>query len=573
MDVSQTTFTNLISSADTQYIIPNWQRRYSWADKEWSDIWRDLIQLHDSIQQGSSATNEHFLGSLVVKTAEHKVGQSMRLIVIDGQQRLTTLLIIAGAIREAALRSKDGSLAEKIEDVYLMNKHADDEEHRHKLFPSYADRHAFDSVLRGAKLTETDSRTQIAKAHKFFYKRINQLRDIDLRALLNTMGFQFRMVIIRLDATDNPKRIFETLNYRGKSLEPSDLVRNYIMMILPEKEANKIHREQWIPMEDNLSGESSLKTAENVSDFFRHFIIPRTKEPMKREMVYESMRNIFDGMTTSQQLDYLREASHSSEFYGRILKPSLESEVSIRRGLERIRRLRIGVAHPFLLRVYNAYEGEHLSKSQFEEILLWIESYFIRRLASGFSTHPFTGLFAWLSQDSLDGIYSHAKKYMLSKDETKARWPTDKEFREIFPHFPLYTELKDRCRFILETLEVDFGHPERPNLANLTVEHIMPQHPSPEWKRSLGSGWEEIHRKYVHTIGNLTLIDGSRNTSISELPYKDKVEKWYSESNVAMTKQLTQRWSGWGPDQIRERSEILTRKALRLWPRPKISID
>lgn len=566
-DVTEASFNEIITPSRIQFIIPIWQRTYSWEEQQWIDLWDDIMDLNEKLQKGETA--QHFMGPIVLKTQEQKVGGITRFVLIDGQQRLTTLLLICALIRDRAKEHpKNDSLITEIEGDFLFNGHAKKVEDKPKLCPTEADCTFFDLIMNGQPLPQSD-RNQLHAAYAFFdsaFKKDNTRFDLD--GLLDCIR-GLRMVTIRLEENDNPNRIFETLNFRGKELAQSDLVRNFFMMSIKEPtNADNIYMQIWYPMQQSL-GQNTLERIQNLETFFRHYVVMRDQAVIKEDKIYSKIRGPLKNANEAQITSELKAISEVSKFYEKLLYPIHENTPNIRKGIERLNRLKIGVHYPFLIKVYKSFTAGTVTEQSFCSVLKTIESYVIRRLFSKLPTHSLNRLFADLCKLPETNIENALVNNLAQKENWAAQyWPKDAELKEKFHTLPLYKMSLDKCRFILETLEEDFQHPEPVSLNNLSIEHIMPETLDSDWQAYLGKDWKNIYDNYIHTIGNLTLIAPSPNSSIQNELFMDKKRDWYSLSNISLTKEVNQKWTDWKDLQIRERADILADRAIRIWPRP-----
>ncbi len=566
MQVAEVNFNGVISPAGTQFVIPNWQRLYSWEEKEWNDLWEDLVNLYEKVSQGQQV--EHFLGPIVVKTLEEKVGEITRRMVIDGQQRLTTLLVICAILRNMALAAKNEKLAKEIEGTILFNEYAKKPEDKPKLRATEADRKALSSIVDGEPESSFDGGSQLSRAYWFFKYRLHANQEkYNIEGLLDLIR-KLKIVTINLGEQDNPNRIFETLNFRGKELGQVDLIRNYFMMGLGGGSlADKTYQSLWYPMQEGL-GSNTVERIENLEDFLRHYAVMNKQAFVRADRVYGEIRERLRYANEQEMLSELKTITDHAGYYGRLLFPkSRETSPRIRRGIERLNRLDVGVTYPFLLKVYRSYESHLLAEQDVCGILTTIESYFIRRSVRGMPTHSLNRFFASLCSLPDSSLLNTLQTVLVTNMPWQAQyWPSDDEFREAIVNTPIYWNT-DRCRLILETLEQSFGHPEHLNFETLTIEHIMPETLSEEWKEHLGSSWEQVFNKYVHNLGNLTLIAGEKNSALSNELLSTKREKWYKLSNVELTKEIVKRWDSWAETEILERSHLLADRAVKIWPR------
>lgn len=567
MDVNEVYFNALISQSGIQFVVPIWQRLYSWYTEEWEDLWNDLMDLYKKIYE-DNVQAEHFLGSIVVKPVEWKVGAMQRLTLIDGQQRLVTLLVLCTLLRNISKESeKYNDLVEEIEDHFLLNKFQKKPKDRLKLCPTQADYIVFNQIINGTAEEELGYESQLRWAYSFFAKKLEENKDkYEIKKLFDVVR-RLKMVVIKLDPNDNPNRIFETLNYRGKELAQADLVRNFFIMVIEnEVRANQIYETVWLPMQQNL-GANTQERIKNLERFLRHYVVMSECDFIKEDKVYAKIRGRLRYADEDNVISELKKIKKHSQYYERLLDPSKEENPQIRRRIERLKRLGIGVYYPFLLKVYRAFKWDStVSEDNFCNILITIESYLVRRFFLQRPTHSLNRLFATLCELKEDTIVTSLQKKLAEKESWSAQyWPRDKEFTESFQTLPIYVESPRRCRFILEVLEESNGHPEKLMLEELTIEHIMP--------RTLDEDWEKLkdreeRTRYLHSIGNLTLIAMDPNRDLSNKLFPEKKKEWYIHSNVELTKEICGRWDKWTLAGIEERANVLAGKAIKIWPGP-----
>ncbi len=524
------------------------------------------MDLYEKMQKREPA--QHFMGPVVLKTQEQKIGGITRWVIIDGQQRFTTLLLLCALIRDKAQAASNISLAKEIEGDILYNQFAKNVEDKPKLCPTEADSSSFNAIVSGKASSEFESSSQLYSGYYFFNYSLNENKEkISLDSLLDCIR-ALKFVTIRLEETDNPNRIFETLNFRGKDLAQSDLVRNFFMMSISDpSKADQIYRQVWFPMQQSL-GDSTPERTKNLETFFRHYIVMRDQVVIKESRIYPKIRGPLKNARENEVVAELQTIRNYSRLYEKLLFPKREPNLVIRKGIERLNRLNVGVSYPFLTKVYKAFADGVITEASYCSILNTIESYVIRRFFSKLPTHSLNRLFAELCKLPNQNLEGAVIKVLSDKENWAAQyWPKDSEFKTQILTQPLYMMAYDKCRFILETLEESFNHPEEVILSNLSVEHILPETLDADWQAYLGKEWETTYDKYVHTLGNLTLIAPSPNSSLqNELFAKKKID-WYLRSNVSLTKELCQN-SDWKEKEIIERGNILADKAIKIWPRP-----
>ena len=576
MDVNEVSFNALVSQSGIQFVVPIWQRLYSWYTEEWEDLWNDIMDLYKKAHE-ENVRGEHFLGPIVVKSLEWKVGAMQRLTLIDGQQRLATLLLLCALVRNLSKESEEyEDLVDEIEDHFLMNKYQKESKDRLKLCPTQADYIVFNQIVNGAAEEELAYESLLRWAYRYFAKKLEEDKDkYEIKKLFDVIR-RLKIVMIKLDPDDNPNRIFETLNYRGKELGQSDLVRNFFMMAArDELRANQIYETDWLPMQQGL-GKNTQERIKNLEKFLRHYVVMTEHSFVKEDKVYAKIQGRLRYANEEDVISELKTIKKHSEFYTRLLEPSQEANPNIRSGLERLKRLGIGVYYPLLLKAYRAFELDStLTEEDFCKTLRIIESYLVRRFFLKRPTHSLNRLFATLcgihEEDLVDSIWS---KLAEKKSWTAQYWPRDKEFAESFQTFPIYVESRRRSRFVLEILEESYGHPEKLRMEELTIEHVMPETLNDDWKRYLGEDWEKLRdtdvlTRYLHSIGNLTLIAGPPNSALQNKLFPEKKKDWYEHTNVELTKEIWRRWDKWSLTEIEERANILAEKAIEIWPGPR----
>jgi hypothetical protein len=342
-----------------------------------------------------------------------------------------------------------------------------------------------------------------------------------------------------------------------------------MMTVRDEGRTLELYSSLWLPMQQSL-GSSTKERLKNLEEFLRHYVVMTLEDFVKEDQVYEEFQKRLRFKNEDERISELRALKKYSGYYGRLLYPEREPNSRIRKGIDRLNKLSVGVAYPFLLKAYTWYERSDptISGSEFCEILTTIESFVVRRLFHKLPTHSLNRVFASLcTLDSKDLSHSLSKR-LASKQSWQAQyWPKDEDFRQDIETFDLYAK-PGTCKFILGSLEESIGHPEPVKLNHLTIEHIMPEKLSEAWRGYLGLHAEEIHSSRVHTLPNLTLVAGPPNSGLQNLLFEKKRTKWYTKSNVSLTKEVARKWKSWKESQMKERASLLTERAMALWPYP-----
>ncbi|HZY89612.1 MAG TPA: DUF262 domain-containing protein [Gemmataceae bacterium] len=541
MHANQTDVQRILGNVQ-QYVIPLFQRLYSWKPQQWTTLWQDLVELCDD-----EKPRNHFIGSIVTMPSKSVPEGVTKFILIDGQQRLTTLLVLLAAIRDKA-RKQSGNLANQVEDLLLKNRHQDGND-VYKLLPTQADREGFFTIMDGKTPPKEG---QIAKAYEFFEKRLRLHTEIGLDKLHNVIRGALVLVSIVLDPHDNPYLIFESLNAKGEPLTQADLIRNFFFMRIHVNLQEKMYAGHWLPMQERLGDE--------LTEYIRHFLM-RDGRTVKQSEIYYTLKESVENRTESEIVGYLQEVSTFSKYYAKLLDPGEEPCNRIAVRLLRLNRFEATTTYPFLLNVYHAYDTGQVSEADFAAVLDVLESYLIRRFVCGVPTNAlskiFTALFGQASRAAtlLDGV----KHVLKDKD-----FPRDKDFRERFVTFKLYGggDRLAKARLILERLELSFEHKEAIDPTALTIEHVMPQTPTDWWKRELGDDWEVTHEQWLDTVGNLTLTGYNPELSNSEFATKKGI---LSKSHVELNRYFAD-VDTWDEQAITKRGEGLADRATQLWP-------
>ncbi len=545
-------------SGTQQFLIPIYQRQYSWERRDWQALWDDIIEVYDD-----GGEDVHFLGSIVSKPHVSSAGGISSFVVIDGQQRLTTLTLLIAALRDAfAERSEPrNTTADKLQNLYLTNQYGQGEE-RYKVVPTKADQDLYFSVI-DRKTPQLSGQDNIVSAYQFFVKALNSGHltgePLSLSRLEQVILGRFEVVSITLGADDNDYRVFESLNARGRPLSQTDLLRNYFLMRFDGDRQSHVYNEYLLPMTQALE---SVPTAK--SDTMFQYALQRQGIYVRDRDVYFQWKRRCDPLTLDALDATINEIQFDCENYLRIQDPSREPDERVRKRLERLQRLGIYTPTPFLLNVYRWYRSNHINTEGMVTILGYVESYLVRRLISGIPNNALNRIFIRLhDQIKPDSDFVAATHEALS--QPGLRWPSDVDFTHGLTTYSLYKDTRpDQRRLILELLELSFGHKEPPILATATIEHIMPQTLTGAWREMLGPLADQIHARLVHTLGNLTLT--GYNGELSNSPFSQKKEL-LAKSHFSLSVVPSQARK-WDEEEIARRAGSLAHRALKIWPSP-----
>ena len=344
MQASETKLRQLIEGTK-QYVVPLFQRPYSWSEKQWKTLWTDVVE-----QSKHDDSRPHFFGSIVTTPAKSVPQGVGKYLLIDGQQRITTVQVLLAAIRDSAFRLGDGKLRERIDGQYLTNAYEDDDE-RLKVLPTQDDRAAFRAIIQKAEIPESRLRT----CYQFFLSRLDRLTAAQLEPIHTAVVDRLSLVSITCDEHDNPHLIFESLNAKGEKLTPADLIRNFLLMRVHVGHQERLFKTYWLPIQQALSAD--------LTEFVRHFLMKEGKI-LKEADVYFELKDRLANSTPHQAEAFLGELHRHGMFYAKFVDSTREADDQLAERLDRVRRLKVTVAYPFLLRVFDALDAGSLSHEQ-----------------------------------------------------------------------------------------------------------------------------------------------------------------------------------------------------------------
>ena len=548
-----------------QFRIPIYQRTYSWTRKQCLQLWNDIMRAGED-----DTVAGHFVGSIVyIQQGLYQGSGVPELLVIDGQQRLTTLTLLLTALADSAASSQDGAppfSSEEIKEVYLLNKHAKDDQH-HKLLLTQSDRDTLLGLVKGAELPLSAS-PRIVDNYRFFQEQIHA-DGVDPGRVYRGIG-KLIIVDISLDRNhDNPQLIFESLNSTGLDLSQADLIRNYVLMGLEPDEQEEIYNDYWFRMEQSFGFENY---ADHFDRFMRNYLTTksRSRSIPKIDHVYEAFKGYLHNAQDRSVEDIVAEVYKYSKYFVR-LAFSREEDPDLRQAFRDINVLRVDVAYPLLLELYDDYAEWRLSKDDFVAILRLVESYVFRRMICGIPTNTLNTTFATFSREiDKDNYLESVKAAFLLKDSYR-RFPKDAEFWYQFTVKDVYNF---RVRnHLLDKLE-NQDRKERVDVGSYTIEHIMPQNEdlSADWRQDLGEEWQRIHAEYLHTIGNLTLT--GYNSELSDRPFKEKrdMKGGFKDSPIRLNHHLAN-LDHWNEEQINQRAIALADMAVEIWAAPTLPAE
>lgn len=549
-------FTKIINGT-TQFVIPVFQRDYSWTETQCEQLWKDLLLIaNDPTSRG------HFMGSVVyVSTGDTSAGFT-RWLLIDGQQRVTTLTLLLAALRDHILETKwkgtdDSPTATRIEAYFLKNVQ-EEGNRRHKLVLRRHDQETLRAILDSSELPPNPS-DRILENYEYFREQIASADPDDIYRGLDRLI----VVDVTLDrGTDDPQLIFESLNSTGIDLSQSDLIRNYILMRLPEKQQTELYDSYWSKLESLFRGSETTFDA-----FLRDYLAFKTKasKQEKAAEIYQAFRRSFAalqescGALESLLAEMLRFGRYHAAFsIGTPLVAELSGD------LARLRRL-VDVPALLIMRLFDYHDRcKTLTAKQFREAIHAMESFVFRRAICGEQTRSYWQIFANLAYRIDEQKPLEDLRVGLARQRDAYRFPSDADFRRELLSRDIYSMRV--CFYLLDALE-NHNQNEPSPTSTYSIEHIMPQNHKlrEEWQTMLGKEWKEIQKVWLHRLGNLTLT--GYNSPYSDRPFIDKktIAGGFNESSVRLN-QFVRKQTQWTQTEIEERSHLLADRALEIWP-------
>ncbi len=546
-------------SQEKQFVIPIYQRVYSWEKEQCKQLWDDIIKTG-----GNDQMNGHFIGSIVfvqdgIYTTSHN-----ELLIIDGQQRLTTITLLFIALRDH-LNDEDEFLEkfshQKIQNRYLINSDEKGDK-KFKLILSEPDRDTLLSLIDKNRRKPSELSLKIMENFKLFEEWIRKNTD-KLETIFKGLD-KLMVVEISLErGKDNPQLIFESMNSTGKDLTQTDLIRNYILMGLEPEKQKIFYKKYWRAMEEDFKQNETL-----FNQFIRHYLTIKTREIPNINKVYVALKDYQQKEGIGIE-DLLKDLQKYCGYFCQIVFKK-EAYKDLNKALGFLVDLKMDVVYPLLLGLYSDYSDGVLSKQDFIPIIYLTESYICRRTVCGLGTNGLNKIFASFTKKiNKDQYLESIKAHFLSLETTKGKFPKDSEFKNLFITIDFYN-LKEK-KYFFERLE-NFDTKEPVNTKECTIEHIMPQTLTEEWERDLGGNFQAIHDKYLHTIGNLTLT--GYNTEYSNRSFQEKqgMEGGFKDSPLRLNQSLRDLES-FGEEEIEKRANDLADLALKIWTYPKLDAE
>lgn len=547
-----------ILNGNKQFLIPVYQRYYSWDIEQCKRLWNDIEDMQKHNKYG------HFVGSIVNIAEQAMPTGVQKYMIIDGQQRITTLTLMLIALRDYAIKHPEDTSINyrRIDNMLLKNEYEDGDE-RYKLLLTENDRDILISLVERKPIPD-NTISRLLVNYEYFAEQIEKNKLLPSE-IYESIG-KLQIVNITLDRTiDDAQAIFESLNSTGKELSESDLIRNYILMGLKNDEQMYVYEHMWRPMELLFEYE---KQGSVMDRFFRDYLTMKLTRIPKIDNIYEEFKSYHLNCEFSSIQDLCTDLLKYSKYYtDMVFVRSSNKEICSL--YSDIKDLKMEVVFPFLLKVHNDFKEGIISEDDFIEILKMCISYVFRRSICDIPTNSLNKTFATLRNEiKPDDYINSIKAFFILRDDYK-QFPDDDKFVSAFESRDIYN-MRSR-NYILSHLE-NYNNKASIIIENYTIEHIMPQNTklNDEWKKELGPDWKEIQKKYIHTIGNLTLT--AYNSEMSDRPFMVKMDMQggFKESALRLNAYLV-KLTEWNEEHINERAKLLSDKAKEIWTYPKLS--
>lgn len=546
---------DLLEGPATRLIVPVYQRKYDWKETQ-------CKQLYDDLEKVVSLEREdHFFGSVVV--VSDPSGAMGRYLIVDGQQRITTvtlLLLAMYRLFKEGMLSSDGDF-DTIWSKYLVGRSKYTQaETKIKLIEK--DQAALDALMFASEDIWPIQST-LVDTYRYFYKRI-QSSILSGSQLLETIS-KLTIVNISLVPQDNPQIVFESLNSKGLPLDEGDKIRNYILMGKSPELQNEYYKKYWVKIEEAVQPQ--------LSGFFRDYLTVKQKNTPNIKAVYAAFKEFYEEDTNRDAEFLLQELCAYAKRYKVLISEDIDSDLGF--CICRLNRLETTVTRPFFLEVLRLCDEGTLTAEQRDEIFKTVEHYVFRRTICDLPTSSLNKIFRLLHHDIIrmdktENLYLEKFKYVLLSKRDGSRYPDDEEFKHWLSCRNIYQMNGKNKKYLLERLE-DGGTKEIKAAWELldkgtyTIEHIMPQHLTPSWMEVLGEDYQTIHQTWLHRLANLTLTGYNSTYSNHDFMEKRTAENGFEHSGLRINQWIGKQ-TQWTLAELEERDQLLQKQAVQLWP-------
>ncbi|GAA9678357.1 DUF262 and DUF1524 domain-containing protein [Helicobacter pylori] len=555
MEAEATTLLKFIKDNNkNQLVIPIYQRVYSWEKEQCKQLWDDIIEIG-----GDDKMNGHFIGSILY-VLDGIAHSDNTLLIIDGQQRLTTITLLLTALRN---HLSDEVKRKEIENRYLINSDKDGDK-KFRLILSESDKDTLLSLIDKDRRKPSEPSSKIMENFKLFEEWISKNTD-KLGTIFKGLEKLTIVWIALKKEKDDPQLIFESMNSKGMELAQTDLIRNYIIMETEVEKQEGFYNKYWRAMEEDFKQDKKL-----FDRFVRHYLTIKTREIPNINKVYVALKNYWQKEGIGIE-DLLKDLQKYCGYFCQIVFKK-EADKDLNKALSFLVGLEMDVIYPLLLELYSDYSDRVLSKDDFRSSIDLIESYLVRRAVCGLGTNSLNKVFPSFTKHIQKDEYFKSLEAHFGYLTNNQRFPNNDEFKDRLITIDFYNKFKKKTKCFLERLE-NFDDPKEPvDTKGLTIEHIMPQTLEEEWKRDLGENFQAIHNKYLHTIGNLTLTGYNFEYSNKSFQEKKDMEKGFKNSPLRLNQGLRDLES-FGEEEIKKRANDLADLALKIWTYPKLDAE
>ncbi|WQZ49049.1 DUF262 and DUF1524 domain-containing protein [Helicobacter pylori] len=552
MEADATTLLNFIKdNQKNQLVIPIYQRVYSWEKEQCKQLWDDIIKIG-----GNDKMDRHFIGSILY-VLDGITHSGNTLLIIDGQQRLTTITLLL-----TALRDHWSDKRKEIENHYLINSGKDGDK-KFRLILSESDKDTLLSLIDKDKRKPSEPSSKIVENFKLFEEWVSKNTN-KLETIFKGLEKLTIVWIALKKEKDDPQLIFESMNSKGIELTQTDLIRNYIVMETEIEKQEGFYNKYWRAMEEEFKQNEKL-----FDRFVRHYLTIKTREIPNINKVYVAFKDYRQKEGIGIE-NLLKDLQKYCGYFCRIVFKK-EDDKDLNKALGFLVDLEMDVIYPLLLELYSDYSDGVLSKDDFRCSIALIESYICRRAVCGLGTNSLNKVFPSFTKHIQKDEYFKSLEAHFGYLTEKQRFPNNDEFKDCFITIDFY-KFKKR-EYFFERLE-NFDRQERVYTHEYTTEHIMPQKLTEEWERDLGENFKEIHNKYLHTIGNLTLTGYNSEYSNKSFQEKRDMEGGFKDSPLRLNQGLRDLKSlSFGEEEIKKRANDLADLALKIWTYPKLDAE
>lgn len=546
----------VLDGSDKKLFIPVYQRNYDWRKDNCELLFNDLEKL---IKNGKKS---HFFGSIV--TAHQHGGGGDSFVIIDGQQRITTISLLFLALINAAhdgdTKVDDARICDKILKSYIIDEYSTDKT-KVRLKPTKGDNEAFLKIVANDKDNFIED-SNVTRNYRILYDKVRSM-PYSVDQIYEAVK-KLVIIDIYVEDDDDPQLIFESLNSTGLKLTKADMIRNYVLMGLDAKKQLEYYNKYWCPIEENTERDKTAK-------FFRDYLTVKYKTPTI-ENVYRVFKEYAEDKNTEELLIDLVKYS---TIYHKILSATTTSKYA-NNVISRLNTLDLTVSYPYFISLIAFYEERRICEDELTRVLDCIESFVFRRMICKLPTNALNKIFATLHNEAIKAMgtknsYSSSVIYVLQCKTGSSVFPRDDIFKKMFSTEDIFAMKKNKL-YIFDRLENQDSNETTDIISKIndkiyTIEHILPQTLSEQWKNDLGENYEAIQKRWLHTIANLTLTGYNSKYSNKRFIEKKTIEHGFNDSPLRLN-QYIKHCERWTEFELKTRLEQLLSIAFRLWPFP-----